>query len=218
VSLRRRQLKHHTRSVQNMQRVVLTLRYPTLKGEDISLPRQRPKRKSIGPQASSRGRSNHEQKRLSVSAPTIRRASAQDLAQIVALLRDDALGKSREQSTDSLPVSYYHAFQAIALDPNHEIFVSVLEPRVVGCLQLSFLPGLSHLGAWRAQIESVRVLESRRRQGVGKSMIAFAIKEATSRGCKIVQLTMDKRRTGSRQFYEALGFQATHEGMKRELR
>jgi ribosomal protein S18 acetylase RimI-like enzyme len=152
-----------------------------------------------------------------VTAPTIRRATVEDLKQIVALLHDDALGKRREESTDPLPVYYYRAFQVIASDPNHDIFISVLEERVVGCLQLSFLPGLSHRGAWRAQIESVRVLDSARRQGVGESMIAFAIKEAGSRGCTIVQLTTDKRRIGARQFYEALGFRATHEGMKREL-
>jgi ribosomal protein S18 acetylase RimI-like enzyme len=132
-------------------------------------------------------------------------------------LHDDALGKSREQSTEPLPVQYYRAFQAIASDPHHDIFVSITEARVVGCLQLSFLPGLSHMGAWRAQIESVRVLDSARRQGVGESMIAFAIQEATSRGCSIVQRTTDKRRSGARQFYESLGFRATHEGMKLEL-
>jgi ribosomal protein S18 acetylase RimI-like enzyme len=133
------------------------------------------------------------------------------------MLHDDILGQSREQSRDPLPVDYYRAFEAIASDPHHDIFVSVLEARVVGCMQLSFLPGLSHLGAWRAQIESVRVLDSARRQGVGESLIAFAIKEATLRGCTIVQLTTDKRRVGARRFYEALGFRATHEGMKCEL-
>ncbi|HEY3676941.1 MAG TPA: GNAT family N-acetyltransferase [Candidatus Tumulicola sp.] len=140
-----------------------------------------------------------------------------DLAQIVALLHDDMLGESREQSTDPLPGEYQRAFEAIVEDPNNDIFVNVLEERVIACMQVSFLPGLSHLGAWRAQIESVRVLDSLRHQGIGESMIAFAIDQAWSRGCTIVQLTTDKRRLGARRFYETLGFRATHEGMKFEL-
>jgi GNAT superfamily N-acetyltransferase len=48
--------------------------------------------------------------------------------------------------------------------------------------------------------------------------MAHAIERARSRGCGIVQLTTNKARDDARRFYERLGFNATHEGMKLMLR
>jgi ribosomal protein S18 acetylase RimI-like enzyme len=153
-----------------------------------------------------------------MTKPEIRRATIEDLPQIVALLHDDVLGEKRERSgVGPLPTGYYQAFQSIAADANHDVVVCADEGIVVGCMQLRFLPGLSHAGTWRAQIESLRVARSARRQGMGESMIAFAVKEAKARKCGIIQLTTDKRRLAARSFYEALGFRATHEGLKLEL-
>jgi GNAT superfamily N-acetyltransferase len=70
---------------------------------------------------------------------------------------------------------------------------------------------------WRGQIESVRVASSERGGGIGRTMIEWAIGECRGRGCGLVQLTTDKSRAEARSFYEGLGFQATHEGMKRAL-
>ena len=36
-------------------------------------------------------------------------------------------------------------------------------------------------------------------------------------GCRLVQLTTDTRRTDAHRFYERLGFEATHIGMKRAI-
>ena len=44
-----------------------------------------------------------------------------------------------------------------------------------------------------------------------------AIARARQRGCHLLQLTTDKARPEARRFYESLGFQATHEGMKLHL-
>lgn len=143
--------------------------------------------------------------------PTIRRATAGDLEAVVALLADDALGSTREAPGDPC---YAEAFAAIEADPNQ--FLAVVDDggRVVGCLQLSFIPGLSLKGMWRGQIESVRIAASRRGQGLGHVMIAWAIAECRRRGCGLVQLTMNKTRRDSHRFYESLGFEATHEGFK----
>ena len=45
-----------------------------------------------------------------------------------------------------------------------------------------------------------------------------AIERARERGCVLVQLTSDKRRRDAIRFYESLGFAASHEGMKLNLR
>lgn len=148
---------------------------------------------------------------------TIRHAIATDVPAIVALLADDILGRSRECMVDPLPHAYIAAFNAIESDPNQQLLVSLLERRVVGCLQLSYIPGLSHQGSWRAQIEGVRVASASRGLKVGERMMAFAIDEARARGCRIVQLTTDKSRRDAHRFYERLGFKASHEGMKLAL-
>ena len=112
---------------------------------------------------------------------------------------------------------YAEAFAAIEQDPNQLLAVAERDGRVVGVLQLSFIPGLTRRGMWRGQIEGVRVASGERGGGIGRAMIAWAIAEARKRGCGLVQLTSDKRRAGAHAFYEALGFQATHEGYKLPL-
>lgn len=148
---------------------------------------------------------------------TFRRANAADLEDIVALLADDELGRRREDPDPPLNPRYIDAFAAIDADRNQ--FLAVVEEggEIVGCLQLSFIPGLSRLGLWRGQIESVRIASSRRGGGLGKRMFEWAIDECRKRGCEIVQLTTDKSRADARRFYEQLGFVASHEGMKLAL-
>ena len=45
-------------------------------------------------------------------------------------------------------------------------------------------------------------------------MIEWATEECRKRGCELVQLTTDKSRADACQFYDSLGFKASHEGMK----
>jgi len=48
-------------------------------------------------------------------------------------------------------------------------------------------------------------------------LVEWAIERAREKGCRLVQLTSDKRRGDAIRFYESLGFVASHEGMKLEL-
>jgi hypothetical protein len=88
---------------------------------------------------------------------TIRRAGRDDVADIIAMLADDHLGRARERLEEPLPAIYFEAFEVIARDPNIELMVAEEAGRVVGCLQLCILPGLSSQGASRGLIEDVRV-------------------------------------------------------------
>ncbi|WP_420179292.1 GNAT family N-acetyltransferase [Paenarthrobacter sp. TA1.8] len=146
---------------------------------------------------------------------TLRRARKDDLPRILALLADDQLGATRESAGDLVP--YERAFDAIDADPAHLLVVGELDGDVVATFQLSYIPGLSRKGSWRAQIEAVRVSEVLRGQGVGALMIQWAIDQARERGCSLVQLTTDKSRVSAHRFYERLGFVASHEGMKLTL-
>ena len=147
-----------------------------------------------------------------------RRASRDDVPVIVNLLASDALGAKREAFASPLPESYYVAFEAIDRDANNELVVAELEGRVIGVLQITFIPYLTYQGGWRALIEGVRVDSEVRSRGVGRELFEWAIDRARKRNCHMVQLTSDKARPDAIRFYESLGFVASHEGMKLHLK
>lgn len=146
-----------------------------------------------------------------------RTARLADLPEIVALLADDALGSQRETVSSPVDDRYVTAFMAINADPNQRLVVAVDADRVIGTLQLSFIPGIARRGAWRGQIEAVRIAAPFRSTGVGQQLFEWAISECQSRGCQLVQLTTDKGRPDAHRFYEKLGFVASHEGYKLHL-
>ncbi|WP_328901189.1 GNAT family N-acetyltransferase [Streptomyces sp. NBC_00441] len=145
----------------------------------------------------------------------IRRATADDLAEIVALLADDPLGAQRESPDDLAP--YRAALRRLADDPNQHVMVAVREERVVGTLQLTVIPGLSRRGSTRSVIEGVRIHADERGSGLGTRLIQWAVDESRRQGCQLVQLTSDTSRTDAHRFYERLGFVASHVGFKLAL-
>ncbi|NDI87535.1 GNAT family N-acetyltransferase [Undibacterium crateris] len=148
-----------------------------------------------------------------------RRARQSDLPGLLALIADDVLGKNRDHG-DPDQACYVQAFHAIDQDANQLLLVAELqgqEGEVIAMLQLTFIPGLSRRGAWRALIESVRVSSALRGQGIGRWLMQQAITQARERGCRLVQLTSDKQRQEAHRFYGSLGFVASHDGFKLAL-
>ncbi|QUM84698.1 GNAT family N-acetyltransferase [Moritella sp. 28] len=146
-----------------------------------------------------------------------RSAKMNDLENLVSLLIEDPLGSQREDASIPLKSSYVDAFKAIDVDPNNELLIVEVDEQLVGMLQLTFIPYLTHIGSWRCLIEGVRIHESFRGRGFGEQMFEHAIKLAKTKNCKVVQLTSDKQRPDAIRFYEKLGFIATHEGFKLAL-
>ncbi|MCG9786839.1 GNAT family N-acetyltransferase [Vibrio mediterranei] len=146
-----------------------------------------------------------------------RSATLEDLESLVALLSNDSLGSQREDTSIPLNSGYLEAFEAIVRDPNNQLLVVEQENSLVGMLQITFIPYLTHIGSWRCLIEGVRIHSDFRGQGFGEQMFAHAIELARNKGCTIVQLTSDKQRPDAIRFYEKLGFKATHEGFKLAL-
>ena len=147
----------------------------------------------------------------------LRRATRADVPDLVRLLADDELGRTRERTGPVLADAYWRAFDDIDGDPRQHLLVAELDGRVVGMLQVSYIPSLTFQGGERAQIEGVRVEAGLRGTGVGRQMVGWVIAEAARRGCRMVQLTTSEQRHAARRFYESLGFTVTHLGMKREL-
>lgn len=145
----------------------------------------------------------------------IRKALKSDIESIVELLADDELGQKREHLSSPISNAYLKAFESIISDKNQELIVVEDENKlIIGTLQLSFIQYLTYRGGVRAQIEAVRIAKKLRGKGIGKTMFEWAISRAKERKAHLLQLTTDKKRPNAIQFYQELGFVASHEGMK----
>ena len=150
-----------------------------------------------------------------MSRPAIfRDATLADLPTIVALLAEDTLGEKREDASLPLDPAYERAFETIAANPDQRQIVAEQDGAIIGTMQLTFIPGIAFRGAWRGQIEAVRVGAALRGQGTGAAMIDWAVEQCRMRGCAMVQLTSDKSRGAAHRFYERLGWSRSHEGFK----
>ncbi|MET9886779.1 GNAT family N-acetyltransferase [Streptomyces sp. NPDC006430] len=138
-------------------------------------------------------------------------ATREELPFVLALLADD--GTERAVVTEA----HERAFAAIESDARNEMLVLVDDDRIVGCLQLTYVPGLGQGGRDRALVEAVRIRADRRGDGLGAELMGLAVARARDRGCGLVQLTSNKQRGDAHRFYERLGFARSHEGFKLHL-
>jgi len=147
-----------------------------------------------------------------------RNAIKEDLTHIIAMLAEDQLGSTREDSSVPVNQQYLDAFSIINNDPNNELIVlesdDSKDHAIMGILQLTYIPYLTYKGSWRCLIEGVRIHKDYRGQGLGTELFKWAIQRAKEKDCNIVQLTSNKTRSEAIRFYESLGFEASHEGFK----
>ncbi|WP_333830716.1 GNAT family N-acetyltransferase [Pararhodobacter sp.] len=145
-----------------------------------------------------------------------REARRGDVPAVVALLREDVLGATREG--DEL-APYLAAFDQMAQEGGNRLIVAEqgADGPIVATYQITFISGLSLQAARRAQIESVRVAETQRGSGLGAALMADAEVRARAAGCALMQLTTNRARERAQAFYERLGFTASHIGYKRKL-
>lgn len=144
----------------------------------------------------------------------LRPAEEKDLSEIIRLFVADDLGAGREILSDPILHSYTLAFQEIMADKSHHLLVVEFEKKIIGTCHLTVLSSLSFKGSRRLNVENVHVAKQFQNQGVGSWMIQKAIRIAKDKGCKIIQLTTNKKRVFAKAFYEKQGFIGSHEGMK----
>lgn len=152
---------------------------------------------------------------------TLRRATADDLPALIALLVDDPVATARGE-TDAPEASgdYRVALDDAIADPSNEILVAVDgRDAVVATMQLTRIPGLARRGATRLLVEAVRVGAAHRSAGLGTAMLRWAMGPAAeATGSALVQLTSDEQRVDAHRFYERLGFEGSHRGFKHRVR
>ncbi|MEU7599694.1 GNAT family N-acetyltransferase [Streptomyces sp. NPDC041003] len=164
---------------------------------------------------------------------TFRNATRRDLPAVLALLADE--DHVLDPASIEVGAAHERAFAAIEADPRNEMLVLTdgtggtpgahgahgahgADEVVLGCLQLTYIPGLGQNGQERAVVEAVRIRADRRGAGLGAELMRLAVERARERGCGLVQLTSSKRRTAAHRFYERLGFARSHEGFKLQLK
>ncbi len=147
-----------------------------------------------------------------------RKASINDLKSIVALLVEDELGSTRDHLSEELDPKYLNAFKLIDKDPNQYLMVVEKDNQIIATCHLTIMPSLTFTGSTRMQIEAVRVSEKLRGQKIGEWMIERALEYGRENNVGIIQLSTNKKRPRAKNFYEKLGFEASHEGMKLYLK
>lgn len=142
--------------------------------------------------------------------PVFRRATARDVPAVVALLADDPLGATRETPDDLAP--YLAAFAEVDGDPGTCSWSPTTRARWSGPCSSRCSRG------WPAGVRcGPGSRPSRRGDGLGATMVRYAVDEARRRGAVLVQLTSDRSRTDAHRFYERLGFTRTHDGFSLSL-
>ncbi len=149
---------------------------------------------------------------------THRKATLGDLPRIIELLLEDELGESRESRSIHLDENYIKAFHKIDSDSNQYLMVACNGNEMIGTCHLTIMPSLTFIGSTRMQIEAVRVALQQRGKKIGSWMFEQATLYAKENDVSIIQLTTNKNRSRAKNFYEKLGMQASHEGMKLYLR
>ncbi|MFC9705978.1 GNAT family N-acetyltransferase [Streptomyces sp. NPDC056943] len=146
---------------------------------------------------------------------TLRPATRAELPAVLALLADE--DTVVDPASITVTEAYERAFADIEADPRNEMLVLTDGETVLGCLQITYIPGLGKGGAERALIEAVRIRADRRGGGLGRELVERAVARARARGCALVQLTSNKQRTEAHRFYASLGFARSHDGFKLPL-
>lgn len=145
---------------------------------------------------------------------SIRPATADDLAAIVAMLADDALGAARESPDDLEP--YVTAYERLRRDPNQHLMVADRDGGVVGTLQLTIIPAcppgqhpLDHRGRTRARFGA--------RTGPRRAADRLGGRRVPPPGLLPGPADLRPVRPDAHRFYERLGFTGSHLGFKLQL-
>jgi glucosamine-phosphate N-acetyltransferase len=99
----------------------------------------------------------------------------------------------------------------ITANPNHVIFVAVLNNRIIGSTTLFIEQKFIHDGGLVGHIEDVVVSKEHEGKGIGFRIIQTVLEYAKNQGCYKTILDCDDK---VKPFYERLGFKRHSNGMR----
>lgn len=111
----------------------------------------------------------------------------------------DSLRKASDLSEEKAK----EIFNKIKSNPNHVVFVAVLDSKVIGSTTLLIEPKFIHKGGKVGHIEDVVIAKEYQGTGIGEKLINFVLDHAKQNQCykTILDCTDDLK-----QFYEKIGF------------
>ncbi|MGJ9422498.1 N-acetyltransferase family protein [Aeromicrobium sp. CF3.5] len=150
----------------------------------------------------------------------VREAGPSDLKAILALTVEDSQHYFDEP--DHVTENQRAALAEITADPNQQMLVGevddpALSRTVVCTAQVTWMRMLASDGGLYCQVEAVRTAAARRGEGIGAALMTHIEDAARARGAARIQLTSNRARTRAHAFYERLGYDASHVGMKKYL-
>jgi len=99
----------------------------------------------------------------------------------------------------------------------HCALLAESDGRVVGCLTTSMTLVL-HRPAPVGRISLMVVGEAFRSQGIGAQMVAAAERLLADKGCQLVEVTSNLRRTDAHRFWERIGYERTSARFAKQVR
>lgn len=112
-----------------------------------------------------------------------------------------------DQDPQVMPLDQVHAlFQHLRAYPDYTICVALQNDEIVGTFALLIADNLAHRGAPLGLVENVVVRPDRRRRGIGREMMQYALERCRARGCYKLCLSSNLKREEAHRFYESLGF------------
>ena len=86
--------------------------------------------------------------------------------------------------------------------------VAESENRIIGLLTLHVTPVIHRAGAV-GRVTNLVVQSSSHGHGVGRALMEEAERRLWEKGCVMIEVTSNKKRTDAHQFYEKLGYEQT---------
>ncbi|WP_341675714.1 GNAT family N-acetyltransferase [Niveibacterium sp. SC-1] len=129
------------------------------------------------------------------------RAAREDELPLLALIVAELDGGA-QPSPDALRATW----AAMQRYPDYVCYLAEIDGAVVGTLSMIVFPILSVRPASEAIVETVVIRPAFRGQGLGRAMIAEAMRLAAEKGAYKLALSSNLRRSDAHHFYEDMGF------------
>jgi len=137
---------------------------------------------------------------------------------IIRELQEDDLFNGFLESLDSLRKASSlntqkakQIYAKIRSNPNHVIFVAVLDGKVVGSTTMIIEPKFIHDGGYIGHIEDVVVAKEHQGKGIGEKLVRMLLDYAKKNNC---YKTILDCKDDVKPFYEKLGFKKESNGMR----
>lgn len=138
----------------------------------------------------------------------IRSARTSDALEIAALV--DQLGYAASAEEVAARLGLIEA-------SGQAVLVAEIDGRVVGCLSTSTMTVL-HRPAPVGRISMMVVEEGLRGRGIGAELVAAAERLLAAKGCQLVEVTSNLKRTDAHRFWERIGYERTSARFAKHVR